>query len=134
MIGFDDSYCCLCNIFTIEFLFLTRTQVQLHVDGVPIGEHAAPEVIDDWALHSVAGLQSTKLVVGACWMGKYRLGVCWMGKYRLGVCWMGKYRPGLCWMGKYRLGVCWMGKYRLGMCWMGKYRLGLYWMGKYRLG
>ena len=81
MIGFDDNYC-LCNIFTIKFLFLTHTQAQLHVDGVPIGDHAAPEVIDDWALHSVAGLQSTKLVVGACWMGEYRLGVCWMGKYR----------------------------------------------------
>ena len=77
MIGFDDNYC-LCNIFTIKFLFLTHTQAQLHVDGVPIGDHAAPEVIDDWALHSVAGLQSTKLVVGACWMGEYRLGVCWM--------------------------------------------------------
>ena len=41
----------------------------MHVDGVPLGPHDKPEVIDDWALHRVSGLHSTKLFVGACWRG-----------------------------------------------------------------
>ena len=49
---------------------MCHLQAQLHIDGMPTGAHDGPELIDDWALHPVSGLQSTKLVVGACWMGK----------------------------------------------------------------
>ena len=51
-------------------LSMNFPDVMMHVDGVPLGPHDKPEVIDDWALHRVSGLHSTKLFVGACWRGK----------------------------------------------------------------
>ena len=48
--------------------------MKLHVDGrlyVPLGND--PEVLDDWPLHRAKQVHSTRLYVGACWQGNYRL-------------------------------------------------------------
>ncbi|OQV20933.1 Calsyntenin-1 [Hypsibius exemplaris] len=42
--------------------------VKLFIDGKEFEDDSATEIIDDWALHPVKGLQTTT-VVGACWQG-----------------------------------------------------------------
>lgn len=44
--------------------------VKLFIDGKEFEDDAATEIIDDWALHPIKGLQTTT-VVGACWQGIY---------------------------------------------------------------
>ena len=45
--------------------------VKLFIDGKEFEDDAATEIIDDWALHPIKGLQTTT-VVGACWQGRNR--------------------------------------------------------------
>ncbi|XP_055332879.1 calsyntenin-1-like [Paramacrobiotus metropolitanus] len=42
--------------------------VKLFIDGKEFDDDSATEIIDDWALHPIKGLQTTT-VVGACWQG-----------------------------------------------------------------